>query len=249
MGSNKGYQNESLIAEALNGKTFSELNHNLQSMIKDLFGYPDDSTIECAQFEGPYKPDIYIKYKGETKYVSIKSGRANMVHGENIRDFILFLRSIGVSKQTQKTLLLFHFGDGTMDGTGEKRMDYINVSTWLEKLIPDANYELNRDHALINKFIQRVMFQGIDETAQEAGYIYFGSPEYGQIVSKRQIFAYSNSRSWQHFNCLHIGPIFFKPHARYSKGKIKSVVMREKVDCYWPNFAEDLDRIGKRFTF
>ncbi len=250
MASNKGFLNEQLIVEALNGKQFSEINYNLQSMMKDLFGGPDNECIiECKQVEGPYKPDIYIKYKGETKYISVKSGRANTLHGENIRDFILFLRHIGVSERTQKILLLFHYGDGTINGSGTKRMNSYEVNSRLNKLIQEANKELNSDHSLIDKVIHRMIFQGIDETAPQAGYIYFGSPEYGKIVSRKQIYTYINYRSWVYYNCLHIGPMVLKPHARYADREIKHINLREKLDCYWPNLSDELDRIGKRYSF
>ena len=250
MGANKGYENEVYIAEALNGKKFYELNINLQAMIRDLFGQPNEKeTIECEIFDGPYKPDITIRYKGQTKYVSIKCGRANELHGENIKPFVLFLRSLGVSKRTQVTLVLYQFGDGTIDGTGKRRMNNLEVNNWLRKRLKEANDELNMNREVINKTLDRVMFQGILESSTPAEYIYFGTPEIGKVVSKKQIQAYVNSRGWRFFQCLHIGPIFLKPHARYTRSRIKDVQRREEVYCYWPNLADDLDRISKRFNF
>ncbi len=250
MGSNKGLLNEQLISEAMNGKKYSEINHNLQSVIRDLFGYPDENEIiECAQFEGHFKPDIYIKYKGETKYISIKCGRASMVHGENIKDFVLFLRSLGVSKRTQKTILLYHYGDGTLIGNGAKRLNQAETVFWLQKEIQLANDELNRNHDLINKVINRVLFQGIDDNAQSADYIYFGDPEYGQIVSKKQIYTFATYKSWVFYNHFHIGPIFFKPHARYANTPIINEASRNKIHCFWPNLPDVLTRISKRYSF
>ena len=250
MPSNKGYENESLLAEALHGKKFSELNINLQAMMTDLFGYPNqDEIIESQLYEGPYKPDIYIRYKGMTKYISIKSGRSNKVHGENIKPFVLFLRSLGVSKKTQKLLVLYQYGDGTLDGTGKKRLSNIETSQWLEKELKEANDELNMNREVISKVLERTMFQGIDENAQPAQYIYFGTPEIGKVLSRKQIESYVNGRGWRFFNCLHIGPIFLKPHARYIRGPIRDAQRREEVYCYWPNLPDDLDRISKRFKF
>lgn len=186
MSSNKGCANEALIAEALNGKTFSEINSNLQTMIKDIFGYQEEQEIiKCERVEGVFKPDISITYKGQTKYVSIKEGRANMVHGENIKPFILYLRAHGVSKKTQRTILLYHFGDGTMTGTGKQRLSSYDAKAWLHKEIKAANMELNNNRELINDFLERAMYQGIDESAPNVDYIYFGTPEYGVTVSKK----------------------------------------------------------------
>ena len=52
-------------------------------------------------------------------------------------------RQFGISIETQKTLLLYQYGDGTMDGTGTKRMNYHEVFDWLHTHIEKANEELN----------------------------------------------------------------------------------------------------------
>ena len=250
MGSNKGLQNEALIAEYLNGKKYSEINANLQTLIRDIFGAEKEcSFIQSGVMDGPYKPDIYIRYKGQTRFLSIKHGRTNEVHHENIKKIILFLRKYGVSKETQKTILLYQYGDGTLNGTGKKRLDNMEVRMWLNKELQRANDELNDNLELINAFSERALFQGIDETADHVDYIYFGSPEYGKVVSKKQVMKYIDTKSWHFMQCLHIGPIFLKPHARYANREIITPEFRERVDCSWPNLADNLDYIAKRFTF
>ena len=250
MPSNKGMQNEELIVEALNNKKYEDINPNLQTMIRDIFGYQDNDEMVCAeQMEGVFKPDIKVKIKDVTKYISIKEGRANMVHGENIKTFIQYLRAHGVSTRTQKIILYYHFGDGTMVGNGKERKSAYAVTAWLHKYIREANQELNTNKELINDFLKRAMYQGVDENAPTVDYIYFGTPEYGVTVSKKQIETYVNRRDWKYYDNLHIGPIFIKPHARYAHKKIVSVERREKVHCYWPNLPMDLDRISKRFSF
>ena len=247
---NQGFENEKLIAEALNKKLYSQINPNLQTMIKSMFGYRSLFThIKCVQSKPLFKPDIEITYKGMTKYVSVKMGHANMVHGEDIKTFILFLRSIGVSKETQKTILLFHYGDGTMDGSGKKRLNQADTFQWLRTRIKEANDELNNNYEIIEKVMNRVMYQGIDPLAHAVDYIYFGTPEYGVTVSKKQITTYVKRKSWNYFDFLHIGPIFLKPHARYSKKHIVDEKRHNTVHCYWPNLSEDLDRISRRYTF
>ena len=250
MSSNRGFDNEKLIAEALNGKKFSEINRNLQTMVRDMFGYQDDEEVISAfQIDSMFKPDISITYKGQTKYVSIKSGTAKVFHGENIKSFILFLRSKGVSKETQKTILLFQYGDGTLDGSGKKRLDSYEAREWLHKQIKKANMELNSNPDLIDSVLERTMYQGLDESAPAVDFIYFGTPEYGVVVSKKQIHTYVSQRGWRYYDNLHIGPIFIKPHARYANRQIVSVERRERVRCYWPDLMSDLDRISKRYTF
>ena len=219
-------------------------------MITELFGEPiKKALIKSEVFDGPYKPDIVVHYKGQSKYISVKSGRANEVHGENIKPFILFLRSLGVSKETQRTLILYQYGDGTLDGSGKKRMNSMEVYTWLDKQIKLANDELNMNKEVVMKTLERTMFQGILDTSTAADYIYFGTPKIGQIVSRKQIEAYVKSRGWRFFQCLHIGPIFLRPHARYVRSHVKSVQRREEVYCYWPNLSDELARIKEKYEF
>lgn len=250
MASNKGYTNEKLIVEALNNKKYSEINSNLQTFIRDLFSYQDeDCLIKCEQIDGVYKPDIAITYKGITYNVSIKSGRADMLHGENIKTFIPFLRRMGVSEETLKTIVLFHYGDGTYDGSGPKRETSYNAYMMYRNRIKKANEELNKEEDFIDKVLERIMYQGVDPHAPGVDFLYFGTPEYGVAVSKKQIATYIRKRNWKFLNNLHIGPIFIKPHARYANTSIKSQTLRDKVHCYWPHLCEDLDRISKRYTF
>ena len=60
----------------------------------------------------------FIEYKGNRKYISLKSGKADEIAQEGIKNFVLYLRKCGLSKRSQKTILLYHFGDGTNDGSG-----------------------------------------------------------------------------------------------------------------------------------
>lgn len=249
MPSNYGFQNESLIAEALNNKKYEEINPNLQMLIRDMFGYQEEKAIiQSGVVDGPFKPDIFVRYKGMTRFISVKCGGATQVHEENIKPFILFLREQGVSRKTQKTILLYHFGDGTLDGSGKRRMDYFQTRMWLENELKEANQELNKNYKLINAFLERTLFQGINPDADGVDYIYFGTPEYGKIVSKRQIFKYVKIKTWLFMDTLHIGPILIKPHARYADKEILNQKYREEVFCYWPNLSDNLDFISKRFN-
>ena len=136
-----------------------------------------------------------------------------------------------------------------MDGTGKKRRDNMHTRMWLDTYLKELNRELNEDHDFISKVIERTMFQGILETSPKAEYIYFGTPEYGRIISRKQIYTFINSKSWQHYECVHIGPVFLRPHARYANRPIRNQKDHDQVDCYWPHFSEDLDMISKRFAF
>ena len=106
---NTGILNEQLIVDALNNHKVKDLNHNLRFMLQEIYGVlNDEEIVESGLLEGYMKPDIFIKYKNETHYISIKEGRATTVHQDKIENFINTLRSINVSEKTIETILLFH---------------------------------------------------------------------------------------------------------------------------------------------
>ena len=161
----------------------------------------------------------------------------------------MFLRQFDISVETQKTLLLYQYGDGTMDGSGEKRMTYHEVYDWLHTHIERANKELNGRFDIIISTFERVLFQGVDPTVQSAEYIYFGTADYGILVSRKQLEHHLKTKEWGWYDNFHIGPILFKPHARYANKAIVSDERRREITFYWPKMQADLIYIGKRYSF
>lgn len=250
MYNNFGLQNEVELENAINGKRFSELNENLQRILTQLFGrLSEDDVFICKRTDNYIKPDIVISCRGKDCYISVKCNHSKYMHTETIKNFILFLRSLGVSEETQKTLLLYQYGDGTMDGNGERRMNRNQVYDWLGEKIKKVNRELNNRMDLIEKVVDRVMFQGVDLVADSADYIYHGTVDFGIIVSKRQIKSYLKRGDWFFYDNVHIGPIMIRPHARYADRAIVSDERRNHVMCSWANFENDLKFIAKHFAF
>lgn len=138
MATNHGFLKEDEMVVHLNNKKLKDLTNNCRNLIKELFGaLDDDALIACTKTEGSVKPDLIIECNGKTRYLSMKSGRSEIVHQEIVKNFVLFLRSLGVSKRTQQTILLFHFGDGTMDGSAKERMSYERIRMLLADRIKD----------------------------------------------------------------------------------------------------------------
>ena len=165
---NEGISKENEMIESLNGKKICELSNNLKNLIHALFGLLDEEEIITCEKQDIYiKPDFKITYKGESKYISMKTGRSESIHQETVKDFVLFLRSLGVSKKTQGTILLYHYGDGTMDGTGKKRYEYEDLRKMLKERIIEANIELNSSQEIIEKTFERCLFLGNRENAIE----------------------------------------------------------------------------------
>lgn len=245
---NSGISNEKQIVESLNQKTYQQLTHNLKFQMKEIFGTIDENEVFESGLVGDYqKPDIFVKYKNVTIYISIKSGSSNVVHQELLELWLAYLRNNGIDEETIETILLYHYGDGTIDGSGKERMPYEELNYRLMDRIKKANIVLNKDKDFVKKTIERCVFKGSRETNIEADYIYHGSAEYGCLMNKKQIFKHVNYRTWEYMSHLHIGPMLFRPHARYIGDDIKNEYSRKKVDVSWPRLEKDIRYISERY--
>ena len=250
MPTNNGKLKELEIIAHLNGKRVGELSNNLKNLLTALYGVLDDNEIvKCELIEEFIKPDFIITYKGIQKYVSMKTGRAECVHEENIKSFILFLRSLGVSVRTQQTILLYHYGDGTLDGSNNERIEYNKLRLMLESRIEEANNELNSSKQFILEVIERCLITGTLEKAIPIDCVYFGDYRFGEVATTRQITTHIKRKSWDWMKNLHIGPIQLRPHARYYNKEIKSEKRRQKLECYWANLSSDISYISSRYDY
>ena len=248
MPTNKGLLKEDEMVLNLNKKRISELSPNLRTFINDLFGAVDDNEILHAKIiQGSAKPDFYVRYKTRTKYVSMKSGKSDTVHEEYIKNFVLYLRSLGVSTRTQQTILLFHYGDGTMDGTGKKRYEFEQLSYLLAERIKDANEELNKDYQFVKKVVDRCIFDGAIKDAIRADAIYHGDYHYGVMMNRKQLNKYLKGKDFTWINRLHIGPLLLRPCGRYVGCEVKNEKKRKTIDCYWPHFKDGVEYVSRRY--
>jgi len=246
-----GIDNETNFVNALDGKLFKELNRNLQFFLLYLFPNMDKSMkFHCYKTENFIKPDIVIYQGQEYRYVSLKYGSADTLHNENIRTFIQFLRECGISKETLKTYLLYHYGDGTLNGTGQRRMNSVTVRYMYETQIKKMNEEFNQSKDFIKKVAERVMAQGVNLQAAEAQYIYHGDPEGGTFISIDSFMKHVDKKDWHYMEkCVHIGPFVLRPHARYAGKKIENEDRRNTVTVTYSNFVNEMIYIQSHYDF
>ena len=245
-----GTINEDLIYEALKDKKIKDLSNNMRDMIVHLFGltHPDD-IVRCEKTCDFIKPDIMITLNGVTKGVSIKSANADIVHAEQISTFVERLRRWHISEETIETILLFHYGDGTTDGSGDIRLGYTEIKYQLNDRIKRANDELIKSYDFIVDVLNYCLFDGVREDADKADAIYIGDVHYGHVATKEQIRRYLTAKSWKFYENLHFGPLLIRPHARYSKGKIRYERLRHQIDVYWPRLYHEIEYISRRYNY
>lgn len=254
---NFGSFNEDKIQTLLNKKRYSFLSNHWKSMFEIMYGTKtvgflnSIKKVKCVKTENYIKPDIIITFNGLERYVSIKSGKASNLHTEKIETFMPFLLSLGVSRDTVKTILLVHYGDGTLNGSGKYRMDFHELYQKYKSRILAANEELNDNTELIKEVVKRVVFQGVSEESHPAEYLYFGDEQFGTLISANQIYKYIDRKphNWDFYENIHIGPLVLRPHGRYAHKEVVSEKRRNEVQCNWPNLHADLLYIEKRYGY
>lgn len=251
MPQNDGCLKELEIINALNEKTISQLSNNMRFFMRALFGVLNDGLIiKCKKVDDINKTDFIVEYDNRIRNVSMKSGKAVVVHNEILKNFINFLRSKDISERTLETICLFHYGDGTIDGSNaDLRQSYTLVSQGLSDRIKEANEELNSNMDFILDVLNRCMFKGANETNIEADCVYFGDLDYGIVATKNQFIRNTKRRCFDYYDHLHIGPLLFRPDARYVGKDITHQRKRDRIVAYWPNLREDIEYMSKRFNY
>lgn len=240
---NRGLSNEQDICNQLNNKKVCEINPNLKTMLRRIFGpIDDDQIIRSEQIEGTMKPDLKITYKSVTKYVSIKSGHACFVHEEQVSTLIPFLNELGYAKTDVDIFLTLLYRDGTTNGLGEKSLEFIESRVKNADLINEFNKIFNSKKENVERIINRCLFTGAKDTNIPAEFIYFGNANFGVVCSKTQIQKHINRRTWDYMHNPHIGPLQFRAHS-FDKTSSK----RHQCDFWWARLREDLEYIEERY--
>lgn len=250
MPKNNGKEYERLFVEAINNKRVCQVpqgfRENLDRMYKRL---KDDDVIKAGLVDGCQKPDFYVSINGIRKNVSLKTGFATQVGGISLKEFITFMRSKGVSEDTLKTIVLLHFCDGTFNNTGPVRYDVMDFRMKFKGRIKKANKELNHDKSFVKDFVYTVVFKGFYKGNIAADYLYFGSHEFGFCCNFKQICKLIDDKRWAKTENLHIGPIQFRPVARYTGMKVRDDSKRWGVRFYWPGLEGEIRRVGIQYRY
>lgn len=245
-----GKKLENKFVEAVNNKKVGELAAGIKENLNHMYKYLNNNdVVSCELVEGSQKPDFVINIKGEKRYISLKTGTAKAVGTYGLKNFIAYLRKEGVSERTLKTIVLFHFADGTLDNTGRNRYDVETFRKGRENLIEAANRELNGNKRLIKDFVYRVIFKGFYDENVAADYIYFGTQDHGHCCNYRQMCKQIEAKKWKYIRNLHIGPIQFSPVARYVDMNVLDDSKRWGVKFFWTNLEVEIERIGSSFRY
>ena len=251
METNIGIQNEENFVKCIDNKTYDELNKHLQYFLHFLFPVIDTSKkFHCCLTTNYIKPDICISLESEMRYVSLKYGQSDVFHNENIKSFVQFLRDNGISEEAIKTYLLYHYGDGTTNGTGKHRMNAVELRFHYKKELDELNEEFNKNKEFVKKFVDRAIFQGVNHLAYRADYLYHGDTDYGVFLSRYQLLQRVEQKNYGFMTeCVHIGPLVIRPHARYSNKAIRNDESRQMVEASYPKIVQNIMFIFPKYAF
>ena len=239
-----GYKNECDFAKAINKKKFWDLNNNIKEFIKFIFNDVNDlDVLECKRYRTNDKADVYVKLKNEIKNISIKSGIRVSVHAEKIDSFVAFLRRIRISENIINYLLIYHFGDYTIDGTGSIRIPAKELKIKYEKEIKIINKYLNHNN-IIKIIAQRCLFEG-KNNYNSAEYIYYGDVENGIYASKNEIIDYFYKNKSLEIVTPHISSLIYQNWNRNILYNKKLESHRYYCQFKWPTIENDLQMIRK----
>jgi len=159
-GQNDGFRIEDKLLLLINDFDFKDLPSVIQTLLLSVSGeilHSDHFKASKKSRTGlEKKTDLFI-LKNDNKFcnLSIKSGTGNSVHQESIYEFVKFLNDLGAINNEINPLLLYHWGDTSLDGLiGEKDICKRMESNSIKKKYPDLIPQLNK---LFNKYKKQII--------------------------------------------------------------------------------------------
>lgn len=243
-----GFQNEKEIMTALNAKRYDDINANLRHFLDDIFRGSDlkGRWVHAHTFPQRMKPDFYVTIDGipTGKYISVKKGSGNSLHQEPLKDFTTFLKENNISDNIINELKEYHYSDGTFDNTGAVRYDSKEYSKMHPDLVKDLNKKLNKKD-ILKKIITRVIFKGNYPDAPEAEYVYHGTCDNGVWASKKEIFDYIDSKTFNK-DCVAFGPLTYQAWNKNLNRNPNAEKKREQIQIKWGTLENSLTEITSR---
>ena len=241
---NDGFINEKNLIDYLHNKTFNEFNDNIKNFLFFLFGKNIDISARfiANKAGNQVKPDIYIEYCGVKKYISIKKGSGNSVHQETIDMFFPFFEQLLDSVQLSN-IKRFHYGDDTIDDSGENRYSANQCKTRYREEIKELNVNINKWENL-SVFLERFLFIGnVGDLLVDV--VYYGTLENGLWASRDEIIDYV-SKNYFATNAVHFGPLSYQVWGRNEKRTAKHPDRRYVMQVKWGSIVKDIIAIRKR---
>ncbi|MCR5423009.1 MAG: hypothetical protein K6E74_05165 [Bacilli bacterium] len=240
MAINNGLANEQDIINVLDGKKYKELPEFWKNRMKQLCrDIEEDDRIECFKCVYNQKADISIRAHDRKWNISIKSGYFVSVHNERISSFVGFLRKLGISEDLITTLRLYHYGDGTIDGTGDVHKSLDEIKAEMLDKIDEFNEAVNKKEILM-KIANRFICSGTPFQKSYVTHLYYGKVTYGTMIHVKTLLDYICEEFKCDTKAIHFGPFIYSPAYRGVENFDANNVKRYYINIKWPSATNDI---------
>ena len=234
-----GLDNEFAFVLELNNKTIKELNPLCRDLIEAIFpNENENSIIKCWRNHLKQKSDILIKINNKIKGISIKKGIKNSVHVEPISQFISFLITNNVSRDSIIEYLKFHYADGTTNGKGLKRISTEEYKAKNQAKIDKINSEINNEKLLI-KAIDRFILKGNNSLYPVSALIH-GEVNDFVFITNEDIIDIILRKKDNYSSAVHFSALTVQPKNRCLNYNTKYEKDRFCVQVKWYNIFDDI---------
>jgi hypothetical protein len=242
---NEGLENEKQIIAFLDGKELDFLRGDLADLLSLLFSCRH-GLIHCEKAPARGKPDCVITIGSERRFVSLKSGSRCSAHTESLVSLIPFFREIGVSESVLKTIVYFHFGDGTLSGDGPVRFPARDIWHRIPKQLIQACQDLKQIQ-IVRPCAERFIFSGANPLLPSADAVYHGDVLHGVYATHEEFLRLlPEIRTYNNNKGIGFGPFTYQPAARNLCGWGEAEKMRKFAEIKWLSCAFDLGEVMKR---
>ena len=234
-----GFKNEDDFMQYLNGRRVCELSPLFDDLFFYLFGEVNsDSIISCRINFNKQKSDIFVKIGGTEKGISIKKGIKNSVHIERLDRFISFLRSIGFGDPVINEVCLFHYGDGTIDGSGSKRVSSLEYKDKHQDKLDMINFYFNQKD-VIREAVHRFVLLGNNSKDKIDALIYGTVNDFIWITPSEITEAIMHNIDIKRTG-LGFGSLFYQPLNRCLNYNSKYESYRDYIQIKWYHLSDDI---------
>lgn len=231
-----GFQNEDNIINYLNTTSFNDLNEIHQKFILDINKGNKPQKISARKYAGVNKADIGVTIDDNEFLFSIKKGSGNSVHQEPLEEFISYLKEeVENNNEFFKSLRLFIWGDGTLDGTG-KKSDRIDANKFKKLYSNDVSIIQNFLNKHKNILIDRFIISGA-KSNKSTDFLWYGESIDGIMISKEDMLKIINGITKKPIS---LGILTFQAWNRNIKPDGKSEHKRGVIQLKWGTLKNDI---------
>jgi hypothetical protein len=243
---NDGIINEKELREYINQYKYYDYNPNIKAFLSFAFGSKINPSLPfiAEKKAGQVKPDLCISHNGIKKYISVKKGGGNSVHQEKIDVFFPFVEET-FGSTALNNLKKFHYGDGTLNDTGEIRYSAAECKK-IYKIEISALNNIFNEWSNLNVFLNRFLFIGNVGTLA-VDIIYHGTIVSGLWATREEIIIYVKNNNFT-VNAVHFGPLTYQVWGRNENRTAIHPDRRYVMQVKWGSLENDLKSIRRENT-